>query len=504
MAVAVCVGLVVRVPRFVYSDFPLGDGALFTEMIDAIKAKDYALPDHVEYNRQRLPFAYPPLAFWLGAAISELLNVPTVRIVRFMPLVFNVLTIAIFVLVADQLVENRATVLLAALFFPLMPWSFRYVITGGGVSRSTGFFLCLMAIYGVCRLREGNRRRLWFALTAVSASAALLSHLEWGITVLVAAGLFLTIEFPQKQTGWLLVALGATAAVLTAPWWVTVVHRFGTSPFLNAGATSDWNGIRIVHQFEQFHMFTRSTYLLAWPAAIGFAAYVAGGKWYLPLWLVALFITTPRHASTPATVPLAMLAAEGVLIIEAYLTARLAGRRQRLSIGAWTIRVGLWAGLASNMAVMSFLTTVTVLTADQRAVMQWIREHTDPAAPFIVLSSAPNWADDAVSEWFPVLADRHNLLTVQGREWLPGHRFADAVVDNYVVKREGKAQIEYEMGSNGLRRYLENRFANRFRYVVIFIKDAGVTYGGFYETGTYKIIYTDPSAIILENTRYGT
>jgi len=40
-----------------------------------------------------------------------------------------------------------------------------------------------------------------------------------------------------------------------------------------------------------------------------------------------------------------------------------------------------------------------------------------------VLSGAA-WANDRVAEWFPVLAQRHSVATVQGSEWLPGGEFA--------------------------------------------------------------------------------
>jgi hypothetical protein len=41
--------------------------------------------------------------------------------------------------------------------------------------------------------------------------------------------------------------------------------------------------------------------------------------------------------------------------------------------------------------------------------------------------SGEEWAIDRSAEWFPVLARRTSVATVQGLEWMPGGAFATAV-----------------------------------------------------------------------------
>ena len=55
--------------------------------------------------------------------------------------------------------------------------------------------------------------------------------------------------------------------------------------------------------------------------------------------------------------------------------------------------------------------------------MAWISDNTDEAAEFISISTQPWWLDP-ISEWFPALAKRNNINTVQGTEWLPGRRIS--------------------------------------------------------------------------------
>jgi len=55
--------------------------------------------------------------------------------------------------------------------------------------------------------------------------------------------------------------------------------------------------------------------------------------------------------------------------------------------------------------------------------MRWAATETPPDSRFLVITGGPWWTD-RTSEWFPVLADRTSVLTVQGAEWLPDRAFA--------------------------------------------------------------------------------
>jgi hypothetical protein len=51
-----------------------------------------------------------------------------------------------------------------------------------------------------------------------------------------------------------------------------------------------------------------------------------------------------------------------------------------------------------------------------------VKANTLADSQFLVFSGSP-WWQDASSEWFPVLAERTSLLTIQGAEWLPANGF---------------------------------------------------------------------------------
>jgi hypothetical protein len=59
------------------------------------------------------------------------------------------------------------------------------------------------------------------------------------------------------------------------------------------------------------------------------------------------------------------------------------------------------------------------LPSGERDAMAWVASNTPPDAQVLVLSATRSWEEDMVGEWFPLLAQRHSVLTPQGAEWLP-------------------------------------------------------------------------------------
>src|SRR5689334_18158339 len=114
------VGVVIRLPYILPADFfPVGDGGLFVTMINAIKANRYILPEFVEYNGFEIPFAYPPLGFYLVILVSRVLGLPTLIVVRYLPIVINLFTILVFVLLASELLKDRIALIVSCVLFPM-------------------------------------------------------------------------------------------------------------------------------------------------------------------------------------------------------------------------------------------------------------------------------------------------------------------------------------------------------------------------------------------------
>ena len=509
LSLSVILGLLVRIPYFLIYDFALNDGALFVQMSDAIRSNDYILPATVVYNRTEIPFAYPPLSFYFVALITDLFRLNILDVVRYMPLFFNILSICIFVLLASRLIKNQVIFLYTCLFFPLMPRSYEWLIMGGGVTRSVGCFFALLAAYQATYiLTKSDIRPFIYCLLFLSLTA--LSHLEWGITGVVTVSLIiLSKQFSKRRVG-LIIALGVVVLVLTSPWWITIIARHGLYPFTAASKTSEWYLFKFENIPLAWIMFDDG---LGGPlsvlALIGCYLSFAKKDWFLPVWLFAIFVTTPRHGPTPAAMPLAILASMGLaqflipslmqvalFIKNRFNYAKMATMPrnkfpQRL-LPSWVVFSGVVAViciLILNGTYYAAHTPLAALTGSERSAMTWIKHNTPDKSQFIVLSKSLSWDDARVAEWFPVLADRKSLTTAQGLEWIPGNVFLSKVESILKLK-------QHQLEDNALVKYVESQ-DDSFQYVAVFIPHIAPNYGGFVESGKYRTVYATNSVVVF-------
>ena len=438
---AVGLALLVRLPLFLTTDFPLNDGGFSLSMIQDLLASHLRLPAFTTYNGGSIPFVYPPLGLYVAAVLARIGMADPVALVRYLPLLVNLATVAAFCFLAlEVLGQSRATIL-AALLFPLLPFSFQWVTMGAGVTRTFGFFFAVLAATFAHRfaVRGGTRPAV---LATIAASAALLSHLEGGVFALASMALFVLL-YRRDRSGFAhLLAIALGVASLTAPWWGLVLARHGLAPFVGASGTSGWSDTFFVTFFVTVGTFV----LTAEPllslsgvlAAVGLFAELARGRWLLPAWTFVTLVVVPRSAHTSLTVPLGLAAgvALGEVILPALQTLSKAGVNGSAGVGgkqvgrfrrvlpvAFTIWV-LGYGLLSNAVNFSLGRAGTrCLAPTERSAMAWVAEHTAATSTFVVISPVASWSTDAALEWLPTLGARRCLNTPQGAEWLPAGEY---------------------------------------------------------------------------------
>ena len=93
---ALLFGAVVRFWPVITNGFPLNDGGMFYIMIRDLKANHYLLPEFTTYNFADIPFAYPPLGFYIAASLSDLLPVSELGVLLWLPALVNTLSILVF------------------------------------------------------------------------------------------------------------------------------------------------------------------------------------------------------------------------------------------------------------------------------------------------------------------------------------------------------------------------------------------------------------------------
>jgi hypothetical protein len=84
---------------------------------------------------------------------------------------------------------------------------------------------------------------------------------------------------------------------------------------------------------------------------------------------------------------------------------------------------GLYTGLVESLHMKG-------VSAAEANDFRWIADNTPADARFVVLSSSRNWQYDHAAEWFPVIAGRKSINTVQGSEWQSSGSYT-RMIENY-------------------------------------------------------------------------
>ena len=159
------------------ANFPLNDGGLFFTMTRDLQAAGFVLPATTTYNDLAIPFAYPPLGFYIAGLLSSAFGVALLPLFQFLPLLFSTLTIPVLYLIAREILGSRFQALVATWAFALLPRGFEWLVVGGGLTRSLGLLLGLLAILEGIRFFRTSRPRHGIAM-GVLAGLTALSHPE--------------------------------------------------------------------------------------------------------------------------------------------------------------------------------------------------------------------------------------------------------------------------------------------------------------------------------------
>jgi hypothetical protein len=414
---ATMLGSLVRIAFVLAVDFPVNDGGMFYAMVRDLQDANYRLPETTSYNQVGIPYAYPPLMFYVTAAINDLTGVSLLTLFRVLPVVASILTIPAFFLVSRSLLKDRFAVEISVIAFALIPRAFDWQISGGGLTRAYGLLFALLAIHQSIRFLLRGRSAAWLPM-ALFAALALLCHPEMGLFFAYSFAVLFAFSSPSKKTLVQSVAALSLAGAMSSPWWATVMLQHGPNVLLDAGtsgAAAAPLALRIIDPSVFDEPMFPSMLALSFIGAL----YCIGRRDYvLPVWLVALFIVEPRKAPTDAAAPAALLIGLAVaFVLFPLFKGRTQGARRSLVYSL----TALWAILAA-LTTLSASSPLASVSADGQNATAWVRADAPVSATFAVVTER-TWALDSLSEWFPVLTGRKSVATAQGYEWLGGDRF---------------------------------------------------------------------------------
>ncbi|WP_164974830.1 glycosyltransferase family 39 protein [Halegenticoccus tardaugens] len=423
--VALCAGAAVAVAYVATHAHPAHEGGLFLIIVEEIRTGGYALPERIpHYTADGVPFAYPPLLFYLVALFVDLTGVDPVALALVLPSLVTVACLVPYYALSRELLSSPRAAGVATLLFAVTPAALRWHISAGGLIRAPAFLFTLCGLYaGVRLLRDGERR--WLPPAAVLFGLTVLTHPVYA-TFFGTSYLVLFAAFDRTPRGLLrgaAVAVGGLA--LASPWLVRVVSTHGPGVFFAAAGTHTGLGGGLRRLGTRFGYPLVALDVLTPLYAVAFA----GGlyalyrrRYVLPIWLFVAGYVVGRQRFV--FVPGAMLSAVFLLdwfaptVRTRVRSARVGSSRFRriaptvavatLLLGACVIGVA-FAGSALHTAHDRGPTQPQTVDAADREAMAWAREETPHSAGFVVLGDG--------AEWFPLYAERTIFASPWGAEW---------------------------------------------------------------------------------------
>src|SRR5258706_3944724 len=194
---------------------------------------------------------------------------------------------------------------------------------------------------------------------------------------------------------------------------------------------------------------------------------------FVPGVLIIVYLAEPRSAHYIANMPMAWAA--GFFIVEFLLPAIARIQEQGINnLGSkvrytWvTFLFVLIPYLFSNSISYGFFISEMHVSKAGRDAMQWAANNTPKDSKFLVITGEPNGFCDSTSEWFPALANRQSLATLQGNEWLKGKNFSKYATHIRNLQACGKKGLDCILQEAGY-------FASNFDYLYISLSSPTTT-----------------------------
>jgi hypothetical protein len=426
------IGSFLRVYHLLRIDFshePFRLGGLFVAFAGQIAQDGFKLPITIPYYSEGgIPFAYPPFGFYVEAVLFKLFPGQQLVVANLLPPLVCVLALLVACQVLRWIFPGQENHFLAGLFaYAFLPNAFSSQIEAGGLAESFGSLALLIYFASIFRYRSkpNNINALWSGL------ALGLCILSSPGSAIGAAVLFLLLAVESfirhkaktavfMQAGIIL----TTGALVSAPYWLTVMLNHGRGFFILPVLAQYQNGGKIPYFFALFNKLVNfnvadGSGAFFWNIVIflGLFWLLLHRKFFIPLAFLILF-SIPRENFWLVAFPAALLFAHGfgdVILSVSGPIPDMPSPAFRKYISAGII------ALVMLVLVLQPFSLVNALIADQQWKLTRIQfEGVKNAAVFI----PPNQkvlvlGNDALLEWSPYLLQREVINTKFGLEWQP-------------------------------------------------------------------------------------
>lgn len=408
LGAALAAGLLAVAVYLATNPNPAYGAGLYLKIADAIAANGYAPPARIGgYTADGVPFAYPPLQFYVLAVLLDLGGDP-VALARFLPSVGVLGALVPVYLLTRDYADSRPAGAAGGVAVALNPQLLQWHVSAGGVVRAFAFCYALTAIYAGYHVFRGGSRRATLA-GALAFGLTLLTHPTYSLFVVVTYLLLWGVRDRSLAGLGRGATVGVGGAVVASPWllWVTATH--GADVLTGAAGTHGGigGGAATIGFSATLLPLAGAAYLLA-----------VRREYFLAAWAVAaeLLFAQPRFVFTVGSIVAGVAAvdiARRIRSLDGTVSLPSLGRvDRRAAAAALCLVVANVAGgayLTHEMTLTSDPSTPAFLDDEDVEAMAWAEAETPPDAAFVVVGDA--------AEWLPALADRTILVGPWGVEW---------------------------------------------------------------------------------------
>lgn len=414
--------ILLSITYLTYTSSPVSLGGLYFAGARAIAENGFLLPETLpHYTAGGVPFAYPPLHFYVTATYVHVLDIPMETVAVIVPALYFVALQPPLFFFTREIAGDERIAGAACVVFACSPLIQRVSFTGAAVLYSGALFFNIVAAFAGVRYFKTERPK-WLIFATVAWACILASHPGKSAWIAISY-IFLWAWFSRTRRGFLggaLVAIGGFA--LTSPWWATVVSRHGIEVYLHAAGTH--SGLfPLDFTFESYTQYFESHrwHLLG---LLGAGFLTVRGRPVVAVWYL---VTEAAIPTVGFTILLPVLFAAGLVAgieysvrIAKRVVSEISDRPLRESfpttirleriVSIFLLGVLVVAIIPSGIATVETTASRQPLEPGDQQAMEWVRTETPADARFMVVG----WYE---YDWFPAIADRTVVANVYGAEW---------------------------------------------------------------------------------------
>ncbi|MGB9175817.1 MAG: hypothetical protein WCB46_03665 [Methanoregula sp.] len=468
------------------SNLPLNNGGLYLFFSEIIAQNNFSYPTYIPfYTENGIPFAYPPLIFYILALISKMFHIPLLILSIYTPTIISILCLFAFYFLLKELFSEKSLILISTIIFALYLPLISYSAQGLFLVHGFGTLFFIIGLILVLRWMKFNNYKLIFFI-GILFGLLILSSPRCAFAYALVL-LTVVLLNPRKKTLFNLAFIVIIATLISSPWWVTVIQNHGINVLINGFMIRQPTAVFNV--FISMYIYNIYNYQLSLMiiCLLGLFYYIIKKEFFLPALFFLLVISGGYGVVTIPLILIIILFSVGLFkVIFPALKHILNMNTPIKTLLPLFFTILLLTLILGGSYIQNrdfFESRYSSLKDDEKVnfeAMYWINQSTENNSTFIVKDVIASEQKNRfwIGDWFPAITHRKTLNTFYGNEWTnkPQLWLADLELSNckdtYCFENvSNKYSLEYthvyiiKYPENG---YVISSFVNSDDYMLIF------------------------------------